>query len=70
MLTFIIPTIGRDTLHRTIESLEKQANNNWNAIVIFDGCNPTIETKNDKIKISLRYDPQIRRMTSIVIMKI
>ena len=51
MLTFIIPTIGRDTLHRTIESLEKQTNNNWNAIVIFDGCNPTIEPKNDKIKI-------------------
>ena len=36
-ITFIIPTIGRDTLSNTIKSLEEQTNQNWNAIIIFDG---------------------------------
>jgi glycosyltransferase involved in cell wall biosynthesis len=51
LVTFIIPTIGRDTLTRTIESLEKQTNINWKAIIIFDGCTPTIELNSDKIQI-------------------
>jgi glycosyltransferase involved in cell wall biosynthesis len=50
-ITFIIPSIGRDTLQRTIETLENQTNSNWNAIIIFDGCSPTIQTYNTKIKI-------------------
>ena len=36
-ITFIIPTIGRETLDRTIESLINQTNPNWNCIVVFDG---------------------------------
>lgn len=51
LVTFIIPTIGRDTLTRTIESLEKQTNHNWKAIIIFDGCSPTIELNSEKIQI-------------------
>jgi glycosyltransferase involved in cell wall biosynthesis len=51
LLTFIIPTIGRDTLTRTIESLEKQTNINWKAIIIFDSCSPTIELNSEKIQI-------------------
>jgi glycosyltransferase involved in cell wall biosynthesis len=51
LVTFIIPTIGRDTLTRTIESLEKQTNKNWKAIIIFDGCSPTIELNSEKIQI-------------------
>ena len=51
LVTFIIPTIGRDTLTRTIESLEKQTNENWKAIIIFDGCSPTIELNSEKIQI-------------------
>jgi glycosyltransferase involved in cell wall biosynthesis len=50
-LTFIIPTIGRDSLPRTIKSLENQTNQDWNAIIIFDGISPSIETTNDRIKI-------------------
>jgi glycosyltransferase involved in cell wall biosynthesis len=50
-LTFIVPSIGRDTLPRTIKSLENQTNQDWNAIIVFDGCVPNIETTNDKIKI-------------------
>lgn len=36
-ITFIIPTIGRATLDRTINSLKEQNNPNWKAIVVFDG---------------------------------
>ena len=38
-ITFIIPTIGRDTLLRTINSLLKQSLPNWKAIVVCDGIN-------------------------------
>jgi glycosyltransferase involved in cell wall biosynthesis len=37
MITFIIPTIGRPTLSRTINCLLEQSNPNWNAIIVFDG---------------------------------
>ena len=50
-LTFIIPTIGRNTLTNTIKSLENQTNINWKAIIIFDGIQPNIQTTNPKIKI-------------------
>jgi hypothetical protein len=36
-ITFIIPTIGRKTLSNAIKSLLEQDDNNWNAIIIFDG---------------------------------
>ena len=41
-ITFIIPSIRRPTLQRTIESLKNQTNPNWKAIVIFDGVDPII----------------------------
>lgn len=40
LITFIIPSINRDTLIRTITSLKKQKIDNWRAIIIFDGCKP------------------------------
>lgn len=40
LITFIIPSINRTTLLRTITSLKKQKIDNWRAIVIFDGCKP------------------------------
>ena len=42
-ITFIIPTIGRPTLSKSIESLINQTNKNWEAIIIFDGIKPNIE---------------------------
>jgi len=52
IITFIIPTIGRDTLIRTIESLLYQSIQNWIAIIIFDGLKSTIDNiKDDRIKI-------------------
>jgi len=37
-LTFIIPTIGRQSLFDTIESIQNQTLSNWYAIIIYDGC--------------------------------
>lgn len=50
LITFIIPTLNRPTLERTITSLINQNNPNWEAIVIFDGVEP----------IELSTDPRIR----------
>ena len=49
MITFIIPTIGRNTLQKTIDSLLKQTNNNWKAIVVFDGV-PKIKYEDSRIE--------------------
>jgi len=50
-VTFIIPTIGRETLSKTLKSLTDQTNPNWKAIVIFDGISPTIESVDSRIRI-------------------
>ena len=49
MITFIIPTIGRDTLKRSIKSIEDQTSDQWKVIVIFDGVKSTINNSNSKI---------------------
>jgi len=38
IITFVIPSLNRPTLGRTIESLLRQSNPNWKCIVVFDGC--------------------------------
>ena len=48
-MTFIIPTIGRVTLEKTIRSLQKQTSVNWLAIVIFDDVTPSIENNDPRI---------------------
>jgi hypothetical protein len=50
-ISFIIPTIGRETLKRTICSLLKQTVDDWEAIVIFDGIEPTFVFNDDRIII-------------------
>ena len=50
-VTFIIPTIGRETLQRSINSLLNQTINNWFAIIIFDGIKSNINITDDRIKI-------------------
>lgn len=51
LITFIIPSIGRDTLTRTIKSLEDQTITNWSAIIIFDNIPPTILNSDPRIII-------------------
>jgi hypothetical protein len=50
-ITFIIPTIGRETLKKSIESLLYQTDNDWNAIIIFDGIKKNIDIIDKRIKI-------------------
>lgn len=51
IITFIIPTIGRDTLQKSIDSIINQTNQNWKAIIVFDGIKPTININDERIKI-------------------
>ena len=50
-ITFIIPTIGRDTLHTTVESLLNQTCSMWKAIVVFDGVKPSFQTEDERFLI-------------------
>jgi glycosyltransferase involved in cell wall biosynthesis len=54
LITFIIPTIGRDTLSKSIYSLINQTKNKWHAIVIFDGI------KNNIIDNTILLDKRIK----------
>jgi len=36
-ITFIIPSLNRSTITRTVDSLLNQTNPNWNAIILYDG---------------------------------
>jgi glycosyltransferase involved in cell wall biosynthesis len=51
MVTFIIPTIARQTLKNTLISLQNQTIQSWKAIVIFDGCEQNIDNIDDRITV-------------------
>lgn len=51
IVTFIIPSVNRPTLQRTIHSLQQQNNPNWEAIIVFDGVEPSNTVKDPRIKI-------------------
>ena len=59
-ITFIIPSLGRDTLKRTIDSIIALNNPNWKVIIIMDGvpCPYNIEDKY-KSKIMVMNIPKI-----------
>ena len=50
-ITFIIPTIGRKSLRKSIKSIQNQTITNWEAIIIFDGIKSNIKIDDDRIKI-------------------
>jgi len=50
-ITFIIPSVGRPTLHRTIDSLKALNDPNWKAIIVFDGIEPTYYPDDPRISI-------------------
>ena len=50
-ITFIIPTVGRPTLERSVKSILNQTNPRWELIVIFDGLEPNYEIEHEKIRI-------------------
>ena len=45
-ITFIIPSINRESLELTIKSLQNQKYKNWCGIIIFDNCYPCDNIKN------------------------
>jgi len=51
MITYIIPTIGRETLQNSIHSLINQTIKEWYAIIIFDGMKASFVNKDKRIKI-------------------
>ncbi len=50
-ITFIIPSINRPSLPRTIDSLIRQKNPNWKAIIIFDGVKSNINITDNRFSI-------------------
>jgi hypothetical protein len=55
IITFILPTIGRNHLIKSIYSVYSQTISNWNLLIIFDGIKSTINNpkliKDKRIKI-------------------
>jgi glycosyltransferase involved in cell wall biosynthesis len=43
MLTFVIPTIGRDSLRASVASLLAQTDSRWRAVIVFDGIRATLD---------------------------
>ena len=46
-IIFIVPTIGRNTLQNTINSLKQLTCDNWKCIIIFDCAENNIELMDD-----------------------
>ena len=55
-ITFIIPTIGRDSLKNSVNSLLNLKDNNWNALIIFDGIKNNLFDEYDKYDKDNEYD--------------
>ena len=53
-VTFIIPSLGRKTLLRSLDSLRSQTNNRWKAVVVFDNIDPIVES-DEKVSV-YRYN--------------
>lgn len=49
-VTFIIPTIGRQTLSRTLQSLIMQTDARWKAVVVYDGIKQQLPIIDDRIE--------------------
>ena len=50
-ITFIIPSIGRESLLDSINSLENMNDPNWKAIILFDGVKNNFNIKDNRITI-------------------
>ena len=56
MITFIIPTIDRPTLKRSLDSLYNQRDPRWNAIIMYDDVKPTINHTSEKVSCYMVKD--------------
>ena len=64
MITFLIPSIGRDTLEGSINSIINQTNDNWKLLIIFDGIKSTINISHPNIDVLIfrMYDEPNNRI--------
>ena len=44
-MTFIIPSVGRESLKKSVQSLIQQSCECWRAIIIYDGCTNILDEK-------------------------
>ena len=56
-VTFIVPTIGRDSLHHTINSLLAQTDPDWDAVILFDGVAITYNPGDPRIQVYRQDEP-------------
>ena len=61
LVTFIVPSKGRDSIVRTLESLHNQTDDRWEAAIIFDGGAKQALQK--VAALSYRTDPRIQSYT-------
>jgi glycosyltransferase involved in cell wall biosynthesis len=50
-ITFVIPTIGRESIKNVIECLKNQTTPYWKALIIFDGSQPNIVENDKRIQV-------------------
>lgn len=55
IITFIIPSCGRSTLSRSLDSLIAQETPNWRAIVVFDGPDGSMAAGRKDRRITYKY---------------
>jgi glycosyltransferase involved in cell wall biosynthesis len=64
-ITFIIPSIGRDSLIKSVESIIAQSDSDWSIIIIFDGVYKNIDIIDSRIKyIEIEKTGNINKMNS------
>lgn len=51
IVTFIIPTIGRDSIKESIQALKNQTCTKWKAIIVFDGIKNNFDINDEKIEV-------------------
>ena len=49
LVTFVIPTLGRESLQKSLDSLRSQTHPDWSACVMYDGCSPFFLPQENKI---------------------
>jgi len=60
VVTFIVPSKGRESIYRTIESLINQTDDRWEAVIIFDGGE---QPESLVANVSYLSDPRIHTYT-------
>jgi len=58
LITFVIPSLNRDTLSTSVESLLNQTNENWRCVIVYDGI--------EGMDFSVKCDLSLERYVCLV----